>query len=143
MANFGHGGNAQIISRKMNINFEDIIDFSANINPLGMPESVKSAIIENLNLIEKYPDISYFDLKKSISKFENIKEAEWWITKEVATEEDMELIQELYAQEMHVLNDLMFAYMDAEKEKGLSEKRKKEYDLLATVRGRKAKDKPM
>lgn len=74
MANFGHGGNAQIISRKMDINFEDIIDFSANINPLGMPKSVKNAIIENLNLIEKYPDISYFDLKKSISKFENIKE---------------------------------------------------------------------
>ncbi|MBE6071185.1 MAG: threonine-phosphate decarboxylase [Clostridium butyricum] len=74
MANFGHGGNAQIISRKMNINFEDIIDFSANINPLGIPKSIKSAIIENLNLIEKYPDISYFDLKKSISKFENIKE---------------------------------------------------------------------
>lgn len=76
-------------------------------------------------------------------KFENLEEAEWWITKEVATEEDMELICELYSQEMHLLNVLMFAYMDAEKEEGLSEKRKKEYELLTAVRGRKAKNKPM
>lgn len=87
----------------------------------------------------------YLDKDKPATdeKFENIEEAEWWITKDVATEEDMELIHELYSQEMHLLNDLMFAYMDAEKEKGLSEKRKKEYELLATVRGRKAKNKPM
>lgn len=87
----------------------------------------------------------YLDKDKPATneKFENIKEAEWWITKEVATEEDMELIQELYSQELHLLNELMFAYMEAEKEKGLSEKRKKEYDLLTTVRGRKAKNKPM
>lgn len=37
MASFGHGGNAKEISRENKINYKDIIDFSANINPLGMP----------------------------------------------------------------------------------------------------------
>lgn len=73
MASFGHGGNAKEISRNKGLNYDDLIDFSANINPLGMPESAKKAIVDNLNLIEKYPDITYFELKNSIKDFENIK----------------------------------------------------------------------
>ena len=74
MPSFGHGGNGKEISRKMGINYENIVDFSANINPLGMPKSVKDAIINEIDQVEKYPDITYFELKQSISKFENIKE---------------------------------------------------------------------
>lgn len=65
MASFGHGGNAKEISRENKINYKDIIDFSANINPLGMPRGVKDAIIEGIDEIEKYPDITYFELKDS------------------------------------------------------------------------------
>ena len=72
MANYGHGGNAKEISRLNNIRYEDIIDFSANINPLGMPENVKQDIKNNLNLLEKYPDINYLELKESIAEFENV-----------------------------------------------------------------------
>ena len=71
MANFGHGGNVKEICRNYNKDFKEIIDFSANINPLGMPHTVKECIIENLNEIENYPDISYYELKKSISEYEN------------------------------------------------------------------------
>lgn len=73
MANFGHGGNAKEISRKNNIDYEKIIDFSANINPLGISEKVKKSIIDNINVIEKYPDINYFELKNEISRFEKIR----------------------------------------------------------------------
>jgi L-threonine-O-3-phosphate decarboxylase len=73
MASFGHGGNVKEISRANKIAYDKIIDFSANINPFGMPPSVKKAIIENLNEAEKYPDITYFELKSSISEFEKIK----------------------------------------------------------------------
>lgn len=72
MANFGHGGNAKEISRKNKIDYDKIIDFSANINPLGMPSRVKKAIIEGVSEIEKYPDITYFELKCAIENFENI-----------------------------------------------------------------------
>ena len=73
MANFGHGGNAKEISRSRGITYENIIDFSANINPMGMPESAKKAIMNNLDAIERYPDITYFELKNSIKDFENSK----------------------------------------------------------------------
>ncbi len=72
MASFGHGGNAKEISRTNKLEYNKIIDFSANINPLGMPSSVKKAIVENLDEAEKYPDITYFELKSVISEFENI-----------------------------------------------------------------------
>ena len=75
-------------------------------------------------------------------KFPNMEEAEWWISKDVATEEEMKLMNKLYAQEIYVLSDLMLKYMDMEKVNGLSKEQKKDYELLTTIRGRKAKDKP-
>ncbi|EKQ53406.1 MULTISPECIES: threonine-phosphate decarboxylase CobD [unclassified Clostridium] len=72
MASFGHGGNAKEICRENKMEYDKILDFSANINPLGMPSSVRDAIINGLREVEKYPDISYFELKSAISKFENI-----------------------------------------------------------------------
>ncbi len=71
MANFGHGGNIKEISRKYNKDLKKLIDFSANINPLGMPEELKECINNHFCEIEKYPDISYYELKESIKKYEN------------------------------------------------------------------------
>lgn len=67
-----HGGNTQEIARKYNINVEEIIDFSANINPLGLSKCIKKAIIKAIDKVEKYPDITYYDLKNSIGEFEKI-----------------------------------------------------------------------
>lgn len=72
MANLGHGGNVKEIARKRGIEYTDIIDFSSNINPLGMSEKAKQAIVDNLKEIERYPDITYFELKNEISKYENV-----------------------------------------------------------------------
>lgn len=35
---------------------EIMYDFSANLNPLGMPESVKNALRKSISEWEKYPD---------------------------------------------------------------------------------------
>lgn len=67
-----HGGNVEDISRKYGVSSDKIIDFSANINPVGLNENVKRAMIRALDKVEKYPDISYFNLKNAISKYENI-----------------------------------------------------------------------
>lgn len=72
MSKVVHGGNIAELSRKYNLDKKDLIDFSANINPLGINEKVREIIIKSLAEIEKYPDITYFDLKSSISKFEGI-----------------------------------------------------------------------
>ncbi len=67
-----HGGNVDEISRKYGINKEEIIEFSANINPLGINKNVKRAMIEALDLVESYPDITYYKLKSEIARYENI-----------------------------------------------------------------------
>ncbi|MGL5417011.1 MAG: threonine-phosphate decarboxylase CobD [Clostridium sp.] len=66
----GHGGNIEEIKRKFNLN--EITDFSANINPLGINNKVKEAMIKEIDNIEIYPDITYFNLKKAISEYEEI-----------------------------------------------------------------------
>lgn len=43
-----------------------LIDFSSNINPLGVPESFKNHIGEALENMEMYPDIKYRNLKNYI-----------------------------------------------------------------------------
>ncbi|MBR1555387.1 MAG: aminotransferase class I/II-fold pyridoxal phosphate-dependent enzyme [Oscillospiraceae bacterium] len=46
-------------------------DFSANLNPLGLPESVRQAVFDNSDLWEHYPDPYCIDLRKAISEHEN------------------------------------------------------------------------
>lgn len=72
MKKFSHGGNISEISRLYDISINDIIDFSSNINPLGLSINLKNVFINSFNDISKYPDITYFDLKKSISDYEGV-----------------------------------------------------------------------
>lgn len=63
MERFEHGGNA---------NSDVLYDFSANINPLGLPENVKKILTENINNFSQYPDPDCTNLIKKISECENI-----------------------------------------------------------------------
>ncbi len=67
-----HGGDLDEISRIYNINKDSIINFSGNVNPLGLPESVKNAILNNLNICTNYPDVAYVKLRKSISEYTGV-----------------------------------------------------------------------
>ncbi|MGL4687330.1 MAG: pyridoxal phosphate-dependent aminotransferase, partial [Fusobacteriaceae bacterium] len=65
-----HGGNI--------FNYEDekrkqIIDYSSNINPLGVSDLLKKEIGFNFELLEKYPDPHYRELRKSIGSFNNLE----------------------------------------------------------------------
>lgn len=68
MDNLIHGGD--IYSRRRN-NTEFILDFSANINPFGMPDTVKKAIIDNIESYTNYPDPLCRDLRKALELHEN------------------------------------------------------------------------
>ncbi|KAB2833909.1 MAG: threonine-phosphate decarboxylase [Candidatus Brocadia sp.] len=61
----GHGGNIKHILTQGN---NGILDFSANINPLGYPEKVRRVIQDNFDDILHYPDIDCIDLRKGISR---------------------------------------------------------------------------
>lgn len=59
-----HGGD--IYSRKIDL------DFSANINPLGTPQSVRNAVARSADFAANYPDPNCAELKKAISVRENV-----------------------------------------------------------------------
>ena len=50
----------------------DILDFSVNINPLGIPEPVKNVIKDSLNRLERYPDQNCTHLIKKIADFRGL-----------------------------------------------------------------------
>ncbi len=47
----------------------ELVDFSSNINPLGLPEGLEDILMKNFKDITSYPDIKYRKLKLSISKY--------------------------------------------------------------------------
>ena len=50
------------------------LDFSVNINPFGIPEKVKEAMQESLELCEHYPDIHHAKLIEKIGAYYHIPE---------------------------------------------------------------------
>lgn len=62
--NKGHGANIFKYSKS-----GDLLDFSSNINPYGPTERVKNNIREHLDLIARYPDVSYGKLFNVLEKY--------------------------------------------------------------------------
>lgn len=62
-----HGGNLKEASELYNIEMENFLDFSANINPLGPPEGVFQTIQNNLAKIQQYPDSRNKELKDIVA----------------------------------------------------------------------------
>jgi len=58
-----HGGNINLASRKYNLPVHKLLDFSANINPLGPSPKSITAVMDNLSLINSYPDPDCRELK--------------------------------------------------------------------------------
>jgi len=74
---YSHGGNIREIMERYGLSSSEVIDFSANTNPLGVPSYVKEAIAKNLDQTSCYPDPECKELKKEISRhlginYENI-----------------------------------------------------------------------
>lgn len=63
---YDHGGDIYLYSDK-------IIDFSSNINPLGIPESFKKRIIEHVDEVTQYPDYRYTLLKEKTAEYLQLK----------------------------------------------------------------------
>ncbi|QNM05662.1 pyridoxal phosphate-dependent aminotransferase [Qiania dongpingensis] len=59
-----HGGNIY--------QYGTILDFSANLNPLGMPEGVKGVARESIDRSEHYPDPDCTELREAIGRTERI-----------------------------------------------------------------------
>ena len=65
-----HGGNIYKIFREKNI--KEILDYSSNINPYGIPDSLKKRITENLEILERYPDPDYIELRQKLAHLNKV-----------------------------------------------------------------------
>jgi threonine-phosphate decarboxylase len=65
-----HGGDVDAVSREYGIPIDDLVDFSANINPLGPPQGVLARLRRESadpSLLGRYPDPSYADLRGALA----------------------------------------------------------------------------
>lgn len=65
-----HGGNIYKIFREKKL--KEILDYSSNINPYGVPASLKHKIIENIGILERYPDPDYVELREKLAHLNKV-----------------------------------------------------------------------
>ena len=51
-----HGSDIEKICAYYHLAKKDIVNFGANVNPLGLSENVKNSIAAHLDLLSSYPD---------------------------------------------------------------------------------------
>lgn len=66
-----HGSDLEKIERTYNIKKEDIIQFSANVNPLGISFALRKTLAEHIDAISTYPDREYTSLRRCIARYAN------------------------------------------------------------------------
>lgn len=64
-----HGSDIEKICEYYHLRKEDITNFGANVNPLGLSEHVKEVIAGHLDLLSSYPDREYTSLRDTISAY--------------------------------------------------------------------------
>lgn len=64
----GHGGNIRALAERAGCEVEEILDFSANINPLGSPSVLRAALARGVDELGHYPDIEAKDLTAAIAR---------------------------------------------------------------------------
>jgi len=63
---FEHGGHVRNLARLAECEPEELLDFSANINPLGPPDSLRQVISRHLGALTHYPDPHCQALREAI-----------------------------------------------------------------------------
>ena len=64
-----HGSDLEKIEEIYHIPKEQIISFSANVNPLGLSPLLKRTLAEHIDVLQSYPDRKYHTLKESIASY--------------------------------------------------------------------------
>lgn len=65
---FEHGGNVYAAARAGGGAWSEYLDFSANINPLGLPLSVRQSLLKALDCVIHYPDPDASQFKQAVSR---------------------------------------------------------------------------
>ena len=70
--NHTHGGNINEVAKRYGLRPEGIIDFSASINPLGISERARKAVVESLDSVLHYPEQFAESLTAEAAKFYSV-----------------------------------------------------------------------
>lgn len=73
MGRWAHGGNIASYQEKYPHKSE-ILDFSANISPLGLPQGVEEVLVSGVKSVEHYPDPEVRGLRKALGAYHHIGE---------------------------------------------------------------------
>jgi threonine-phosphate decarboxylase len=67
-----HGGDVYLLARSLGVELGDLLDFSANINPLGFPPGLTYAVEEALKEIVHYPDRRSLKLRAALAAYHHL-----------------------------------------------------------------------
>lgn len=67
-----HGGDVYHLARSLGIDLSDLLDFSANINPLGFPPGLGTAVQEAMREIVHYPDRRCLALSQDLAAYHHL-----------------------------------------------------------------------
>ncbi len=70
---YDHGGNIFAVARSLGVSPEEILDFSASINPLGYAPGVKEALFASFDRIVHYPDSDAGGLRRSLAEYHSLE----------------------------------------------------------------------
>ena len=67
-----HGGDVYHLARTLGVELADLLDFSANINPLGFPPGLTGAVQEAMREIVHYPDRRSLKLRAALAAYHHL-----------------------------------------------------------------------
>lgn len=121
-----HGSDLERVAEHYHIDKDAIINFSGNVNPLGLSTNVLQQLSKHIDLIAKYPDRDYAELRRSIGQYIHV-DSEGIIVGNGSTE-----LISLFIKALHPNNALIIGptYSEYEREIYINDGRSKYFPLL-------------
>lgn len=128
-----HGGDIYRYEKEMT-------DFSANINPLGIPEHFRKILLENLSCLTRYPDRHYRKLKASIGDYLQLDEEAHLVLGNGAIEVIYKTIQAIPVKRVLIACPTFSEYERAARMAGIPVREEVLYDRKGKLDGPALKD---
>jgi len=106
-----HGGDIYTLQNS-------VLDFSSNINPLGVPDSFRQELMARLDELTHYPDTHYRALRASLADYLGLQQPDWIIPGNGAVEVIFKAIAALGTKRMVTLSPTFSEYAHAGRQAG-------------------------
>lgn len=67
-----HGGNIFALAKELGYERSECLDFSANINPLGISKNLQAGLFRDLDLLTHYPDVHYNQSRQLLADYHGL-----------------------------------------------------------------------